>query len=529
VSRGKTKRWQYEVKRAGISGLTTVLAFLLLAASVFSGCQKSGGSEEPGTLNFLIESMPANLDPRIGTDAQSEEIDGLIFDGLVQGGEHKDLAPDLAQNWETPNPLTYVFHLRRGVKYHDGRPFTSADVKYTLDSIISGAVQSTKRGSFGLVESVDTPDDATVVIRLREPYASFIFNLSRLAIGIVPKDSGTGLAQNPVGTGPFKFVGMTPDEEIVLERNSDYFGIVPKIGRLRMRVVPEAVVRALELRKGTADIGGVDSLTPDMIVTLAKDPGLAVDEQPGTQLAYVGFNFNDPILAHREVRQALAYATDRESLIRYLLRGQARPARSLLPPSNWAYDPNVKRYPYDPDEAEQLLDSAGYRRRPDGIRFRITLKTSTEESARLLGEALAAQWSRVGVQIDLRSLEEGTFYADISRGSFQVYEFIWTGYTNDDPDIFDYVFNSKRIPPFGANRGHYHNPELDALLDAQRVEMGRDKRKQLVWKIQEMVAEDEPYIVLWYLDNTCVHRANVFNVHLSPGGDYNFLDQVELK
>jgi peptide/nickel transport system substrate-binding protein len=478
---------------------------------VFSGCQKSDGSKEHGTLNFLIESMPADLDPRIGTDAQSEEIDGLIFDGLVQRGGHKDLVPDLAQSWETPNPLTYVFHLRRGVKFHDGRPFTSTDVKYTLDSIKSGAVQTTKRGSFDLIQSVDTPDDATVVIHLREPYASFIFNLSRLAIGIVPKDSGAGLAQEPIGTGPFKFVSMKPDEEILLERNTDYFGNVAKISRLRMKVVPEAIVRALELRKGTADIGGVDSLTPDMIVTLAKEPGLVVDEQPGTQLAYVGFNFSDPILAHREVRQALAYATDRESLMRYLLRGQARPASSLLPPSNWAYDPHVRKYLYDPDEAERLLDAAGYRRRTDGVRFHVTLKTSTEESARLLGEALADQWRRVGVVVDLRSLEQGTFYADISRGSFQVYELRWTGYTNDDPDIFDYVFNSKRIPPLGANRGHYHNPALDALLDAQRVEMDRGKRKQLVWKIQEMVAEDEPYIALWYLDNTCVHRAEVVN------------------
>ncbi|HVB87765.1 MAG TPA: ABC transporter substrate-binding protein [Candidatus Dormibacteraeota bacterium] len=506
-----------------------LLAFLICAAPLFSGCSKSGSAAEPGTLNFLIESMPTNLDPRIGTDAQSEEIDGLIFDGLVQRNAQMDVAPDLAQSWETPNPLTYIFHLRHGVKFHDGRPFTSADVKYTLDSIMSGKVQTPKRGAFELVQSVDAPDPYTVVIHLREPYASFIFNLSRLAIGIVPKDSGSNFAQDPIGTGPFKFVSMTTDEQVVLERNSNYFGKIPNITRVRMRVVPEAIVRALELRKGTADVGGVDSLTPDMIVTLTKDPDIVVDEQPGTQLAYIGFNFNDPILSHREVRQALAYATDRESLIRYLLRGQARPASSVLPPSNWAYDPNVKKYSYDPAEANRLLDAAGFHRGPDGVRFHITLKTSTEESARLLGEALANQWSRVGVVLDLRSLEPGTFYADISRGSFQLYTLRWTGYTNDDPDIFDYVYNSKRMPPLGANRGHYVNPALDSLLNQQRGEMDRAKRKQLIWKIQEIVAEDEPYIDLWYIDNTCVHRARVTNVHLSPGGDYNFLDQVELK
>jgi ABC-type transport system substrate-binding protein len=506
-----------------------LLALLIAASTVLAGCAKSGSAAGPGTLNFLIEAMPTNLDPRIGTDAQSEEIDGLIFDGLVQRDAQMNVVPDLAQSWETPNPLTYIFHLRLGVKFHDGRPFTSADVKYTLDSIMSGKVQTPKRGAFELVQSVDAPDPDTVVIHLREPYASFIFNLSRLAIGIVPKDSGSDVAQDPIGTGPFKFVSMTTDEEVVLERNPNYFGKVPNIRRLRMRVVPEAVVRALELRKGTADIGGVDSLSPDMIVSLAKEPGIVVDEQPGTQLAYIGFNINDPILSHREVRQALAYATDRQSLIRYLLRGMARPASSLLPPSNWAYDPNVKKYPYDPAETNRLLDAAGFRRGRDGVRFHITLKTSTEESARVLGEALANQWSRVGVVLDLRSLEPGTFYADISRGSFQLYTLRWTGYTNDDPDIFDYVYNSKRMPPLGANRGHYVNPALDALLNQQRVEMDRDKRKQLIWKIQEMVAEDEPYIDLWYIDNTCVHRARVTDVHLSPGGDYNFLDQVELK
>jgi peptide/nickel transport system substrate-binding protein len=516
-------------KRAGGRALRISLLSVVSAAALLSGCRRTSGAGEPSTVDFLIEAMPANLDPRIGTDAQSENIDGLLFDGLVQRDARMNLVPDLARSWEMPNPLTYVFHLRRGVKFHDGRPFSSADVKYTLDSVASGAVQSTKRGSFELIQSVDTPDPFTVVIRLREPYASFIFNLSRLAIGIVPKDSGAGLSQDPVGTGPFKFFSLTPDEQIILERNPDYFGAVPKIGRVRFRVVPEAIVRALELRKGTADIGGVDSLTPDMIVTLAKEPGIVVNEQPGTQLAYVAFNFNDPILSHREVRQALAYATDRDSLIRFLLRGQARPANSLLPPDSWAYDPDAKQYPYDPASANRLLDAAGFPRGPDGVRFRITLKTSTEESARLLGEALANQWQRVGLALDLRSLEPGTFYADITRGSFQLYTLRWTGYTNDDPDIFDYVLNSKRMPPLGANRGHYHNPQIDKLLDEQRAEMDPRKRKLLLWKIQELVARDEPYIDLWYLDDTCVYRARVSAVRLSPGGDYNFLDRIELK
>lgn len=472
--------------------------------------------------------MPINLDPRIGTEAQSQHLHGLIFDSLVAFDEQMKIIPDLATTWDIPNPLTYVFHLRRGVKFHDGRPLTSADVKFTFDSIISGAAASSKRGTFPMVESIETPDEATVIFHLREPFSSFLWNLTLPGIGIVPAGSGKEEAQKPVGTGPFRVASITQDEEIVLERNPDYFGGAPKINRVLFRVVPEAIVRALELRKGTADIGGVNSLTPDMVLALTKVPELIAEEQPGTTFAYVALNFDDPILAHREVRQALAYATDRTTLIRYLLRGQARPASSLLPPNHWAYEPNVQQYAYDPARAEQLLDAAGFARGADGVRIHLTLKTSTEESARLLGEALADQWKRVGVALELRPLENATFVADIGRGSFQLYTFRWIG-ANNDPDIFRYVFSSKRMPPDGANRGHYRNPTLDALIDKQRVEMDMAKRKELLSEIQKIVAEDEPYINLWYVDNVCVHRARVTGIAIAPGGGYDFLDTAELK
>ncbi|HUA02015.1 MAG TPA: ABC transporter substrate-binding protein [Candidatus Aquilonibacter sp.] len=467
--------------------------------------------------------MPTNLDPRIGTDAQAESIDGLIYDGLVQLDARMNLVPDLAERWESPDPLTYVFHLRRGVKFHNGRPFTSADVKYTFDSLMSGEVTSLKRGTFRALKAVDAPDADTVVFHLSEPSASFVSNLTRMAMGIVPAGSGHTPTSDPVGTGPFRFVSMVQDQEIVLERNPDYFGGPPKIPVVRLRVVPDAITRALELRKGTADIGGVNSLTPDMVVALEKQPGIVAEDQPGTHIAYVSFNCTDPILAHREVRQALAYASDRAALIRYLLRGQARAASGLLPPNHWAYEPDVRQYSYDPAQAERLLDSAGFPRGKDGVRFHITMKTSTEESARLLSEALAGEWKRVGVVLDLRPLENATFLSDIQHGSFQLYTFRWVG-ANNDPDIFDYVFSSTRMPPAGANRGRYHTPQLDALIQQEKVEMDREKRKAIVSQIQKIVAEDEPYIDLWYLDNVCVHRTRIAGITLAPTGEYDFLD-----
>jgi peptide/nickel transport system substrate-binding protein len=506
----------------------TSLACLLLLALTLSSCTRTVATE-PGAVNFLIESMPTNLDPRIGTDGPSERIDGLLFDSLVELDEHRIPHGDLAEEWETPDPLTYVFHLRPGVKFHDGRVLTSADVKYTFDSILDRSVTSPKRGAFLLVKSIDAPDPATVIFHLSAPNSGFLLDICRPAVGVVPAGSGNDFASHPIGTGAFRFVNAQQDDHVLLERNDAYFRTPPKIKRVDFRVVPEAIVRALELRKGTADLE-LTSLTPDMIPVLQEQPGIEVTEEPGNNYSYIVFNFDDPVLAKRDVRQALAMATNRKEIIRYLLRGQAREADGPLPPSSWAYEPDIEHFGFHPQEAEHLLDLAGFPRSPGptGMRFKITLKTSTEESTRLLGSALQEQWRAVGVDLEIKPMEIATLFSDLTRGSFQLSTLKWIG-VNSDPEFFEFVFSSKRIPPLGANRGRYHNPALDALMDQARNETDREKRKKLYSKIQKMVAEDVPYLSLWYQDNICVHRNRVSNVHLSPTGDYDFLRFIEAR
>jgi peptide/nickel transport system substrate-binding protein len=517
------------------SYLARRVAALILASAIslcLSACSTGSAQHSPGTVVFLLENSPNNLDPRIGTDATSQYLDSLIFSSLVRRSPQMTVAPDLAESWQIPDPLTYIFHLRPGVRFQNGQPLTSADVKYTLESIISGKVKTPKRGSFTIVREIDTPDPLTVVFHLRQPYASFLGDLMRPAIGIVPRPGTPGgafnPAEHPIGTGPFRFVREVPGEEVVLERNPDYFGKPPNIERVVFRIVPDATTRALELRKGSADIADLNSLPPDTVEALAKDPAIRVTDQPGTIIQYVAINCEDPILRHRRVRQALAYATDRAQIIRYLLRGQARIADDLLPPSNWAYDPNIPRYDFDPARANQLLDEAGFPRGPDGIRFHLTLKTSTDETSRLIAAVLQQQWSQVGIALDLHSLEFGTFYADITHGAFQLYVLRWIG-ANTDPDIFYYVFDSKQIPPAGANRGRYINPELDRLLEEARVEPDQAKRKQLYAQVQQIIARDQPYLNLWYLDNVAVHRARITNVHIDPAGGYDFLTSIVLE
>ncbi len=473
--------------------------------------------------------MPTNLDPRIGIDAQSERIDSLIFDSLVELDTQRIPHGDLAETWEMPDPVTYVFHLRPGVKFQDGRLLTSADVKYTFDSIMDGSVTTSKRGTLRLVKSIEAPDPATVIVHLSEPNGGFLTDICRPALGVVPAGAGSGAAEHPIGTGPFRFVSAQQDDNVMLERNAAYFRTLPKIDQVRFRVVPEAVVRALELRKGTADLE-VSSLAPDMIPVLRQQSSLDVTEQPGTNYAYVAFNFENPVLARREVRKALALATNREEIIRYLYRGQARLADGPLPSNSWAHEPDITRYGYDPQQAEQLLDSAGLPRRLEygEMRLRLTLKTSTEESTRLLGAVLQEQWRKVGVDLELRSMEPATLSADIARGDFELYTLRWIG-ANNDPEFYEFAFSSKRIPPMGGNRGHYSNPQVDALLDQARVESDREKRRELFSKVQKIIAEDLPYVSLWFMDNVSVHRKRISDVQISPTGDYDFLSSIEAR
>lgn len=428
---------------------------------------------------------------------------------------------DLAESWQTPDPLTYVFHLRNGVKFHDGRALTSADVKATFDFILNPAHRSPKRGAFRTVSSIEAPDPGTVVFHLKEPYASFTSNLVRPAVGIVPANAGSDFSQKLIGSGPFRFVSQRQDDEVVLQRNDSYFRGAPRLSRVRFRVVPDAVVRALELRKGSADVE-MSSLSPDIIPVLARQSSLSVSQRTGTNCTYLGFNLEDPILVRREVRQALAYATDREALIRYLLHGQARVAPGILPPNHWAYEPNVTQYSLDTARAEKILDSAGFPRDARGVRLHITLKTSTDEQYRLIGAALQEQWRRAGVELELRPLEFATLLSDSVKGNYQITLLRWLG-ANNDPDIFEFVFSSKRFPPDGANRGHYRNPQIDQLTELIRGEANQEKRKELCSQTQKILADDLPYLPLWFSDVISVHRRSLGELPLSPTADYDFL------
>lgn len=496
-------------------------AFCILLALLLPSCAQK---PDPNTVVMLIESGPTNLDPRVGLDAFSERIDQLIFDALLTRDDHFDVQPGLAERWEAPDPRTYIFHLRRGVRFHDGRPLTSRDVKWTFDSILTGAVKTGKVSAYRYVASIEAPDDLTVIFHMKEPDAMLPWNVSEGASGIVPYGSGPEFNRHPIGSGPFRFVSLQLDKDVVLERNDDYWGAKPKITRVRFAIVPDFTTQALELRKGSADIA-LNSLTPDTVLTLERDPRLEVERAPGSIYNYLAFNLTDPILKDERVRQAIACAIDRQQLVRYLWRDMARPAASPLPPESWAYDAGIPAWNHDPERARRLLDQAGYPA-VNGVRFHLLYKTTPLEVPRLQAAIFQQQLREVGIVLDIRTLEFGTFFTDIVKGAFQMYSLRWIG-GNEAPDIFD-VFYSGNVPPRGANRGHYSNPQVDALIEAGRRETGEAKRKQIYTQIQQIVGRELPYVSILYLDNVLVHSRRVHNLHLDPSGNYNFLKTAEL-
>ena len=497
------------------------LSFCVFIA--FCGCSRV---PDPNTVVMLIESSPTNLDPRIGTDGPSERIYELIFDALLRRDDHFNLRPGLAEAWESPDPLTYVFHLRSGVRFHDGRPLTSADVKWTFDSLLKGDLRTAKAGTYQSIASVEAPDAATVVFHLKRPNVSLPWNLSEGAIGVIPAGSGSNFSRKLIGSGPFRFVSQEQDKEVVLERNLDYWDAKPSIPRVRLVVVPDATTRILELRKGSADIA-INAFTADAVETIRRKGVLQVQQSPGTIYAYIGMNLRDPILKDVRVRQAIAHAIDREALVRYLWRNEAQLADSVLPPQSWAHTDSGK-HSFDPQKARDLLDDAGYRDEKPGGRFHLTMKTSTEESTRLLAAVLQQQLREVGIALDIKTFEPATFLSDVGKGEFQIYSLRWIG-GNEDPDMFDLIFNSARTPPKGANRGFYSNPRVDTLIAQGSAEPDQNKRKQIYAEVQKIVADDLPYINLWYYDNVAVHSKRLADVELSPSGNYNFLTTAHLK
>ncbi len=440
--------------------------------------------------------------------------------------DHLRVIPKVAERLDHPDPLTYVATLRRGVKFHDGHELTSADVVYTFAGYIDPASVSPLKGGFRELASVEARDRYTVVFTLKTPFASFPINL---VFPIVPDGAPPSLREHPIGTGPYRFVRYAVDDRVELAAFDEYYDGRPKNDGLVLKIIPDDIMRGLELRKGVTDVV-INDLTPDIAYQLKNIPRLQQAESPGVDYQYLGLNLRDPILKDQRVRQALAYAIDRQAIVDYLRRGLAAPAVGLMPPLSWAFAPDAFSFPLDPARARALLDDAGYPD-PDGAgpepRLRLSLKISnTQEFNRLQAAVIQQDLRTVGVDLDIRTYEFATLYADVLAGNFQLYSLQWTAGSLADPDILRRVFHSKQVPPAGFNRGYFSDPHVDVLLDEAAASTDEAQRLELFQEVQRLVALQVPYISLWNKTNFVVAQRSLGGVRSSPAGDLLFLKDV---
>jgi peptide/nickel transport system substrate-binding protein len=479
-----------------------------------------------GELIVAVQSSPNNFDPRVGTDEVSQRAHQLVYSNLMTLDDNLRVVPWLAERLENPDPLTYVVHVRRGVKFHDGHELTSKDVVYTFTSLMAPDFVSPRKGAYRIVEGISALDDYSVQFKLKEPFGSFPV---QLVIPIVPAGADASLRSFPIGTGPYRFVRYDVDDRLVLSAFEGYYDGLPNNSGVVMKIIPDDTMRGLELRKGTVDIV-INDIAPDIAHQLQEDGRLRVVTSPGTDYQYIGFNLRDPLLADLRVRHAISHAIDRQAIVDHLRRGLARVAVGLLPPVSWAFEPNVPAFPRDLARARQLLDEAGHRD-PDGDgplpRFTISLKISTVEFIRLQATVIQQDLRQIGVDLDVRSYEFATLYADVLKGNFQMFTLQWVGGAVADPDILRRVFHSQQVPPSGFNRGFYSNPAVDRALEIATLSTDEEERKRLFAEAQRLIAADAPYVSIWNKTNVAVTQPSISDLRLTPIGDFSVLKDAK--
>lgn len=492
------------------------MVFLIFFFLIHASCSKK--IEQQTALRVGLESNPTNLDPRFATDATSSRLGQLIFSSLVKLDSHAMPVGDLAERWEVVNGKKYVFYLRHGVKFHDGRELTAHDVKGTFLSVMDNATSSPYKKAYSdIIKDIEVGDKYTVTFNLKRAHAPFLVDM---VFPIIPSSPSVAddFQSTLIGSGPFKFEKFVMDEYIELSANKDYYASPPNVERIKFRIIPENNVRVLEIKKGSLDFIQND-ITPDLLPLLEKDPTLTIIKGSGTNYTYIGFNLKDDVLSNKNLRKAIAHGIDINLIIQEVLKGQAVQAKGLLASSNWAHNPDVMLYEHDPAKAKQLLDEAGYTD-PDGNgplpRLKLTFKTSQNELANRVAEVLQAQLKNIGIEITISRYEWGTFYDFIKKGDFQIYTLTWVGIS--EPDMYYNVFHSSSIPPNGANRGRFENERLDKLLSSARETADTDKRKQIYFEVQQIAAEELPYISLWHPINVAVMKNNIKQFELYPSG-----------
>jgi peptide/nickel transport system substrate-binding protein len=535
-------------RRARVRALLAWAGGLGLAAAcngpIDSRVDESAAAGPPAYGDTFIEASIGDIGgliPTLTSDQSSYEVGGLIYDGLIKTDKDLNLAPAMAQSWTySRDCLDLTFRLRRDIKWHDGYPFTAADVVFTYEAMINPKTPAPFKEGFLLVKSVDVPDPYTVRVHYDKPYARAV---ETWGTSILPKhllqsfaDAGTlrESPQNsqPVGTGPYRFQEWKPGEKVVLVSNPDYYEGRPYLSRIVYRVIPSQATIFLELKANGVDY--VNTLTGIQYARQTEYPAFRKAyhkfRYPASDYTFLGFNLKDPRFADRRVRQAFAHAINKQELIDGVRLGLAREATGPIRPGTWAYTDKVPRFDYDPEKAKALLAEAGWKDRDgDGVvedstgkRFTLTIRTNQgNDERKKIAEIVQQRLKEIGVQADIQLIEWAAFIKEFVKP--RRFEVVVLGLgTGIDPDQY-VVWHSSQRGPDQMNRTGYDNPEVDRLLEAGRTSCVQSERVRYYHRIQEILAGDLPMIFLYYRDALPVVASRIRGVIPSPSGImYNF-------
>jgi len=495
--------------RSPFSNLVAELCCLCLALSLLAGCAQPPDS----VLRFGLPSAPATLDPRLATDAAAARLCRLLYIAPVDFDSAFRPQPALMR-WDMLAPDRYVFRLQREARFHDGTVISAEDVAATYRSVLDPTLASPHHGALAHIASIEATDKGTLEIRLTRPDPLFP---GLLTLGVLPARELESASRPTVftGSGGFRLAAPFNPQRIQLERLEDG-------QRIDFLVVPNETTRALKLARGELDLvqGGI---SPELTEWLSHEPGVSVQRVRGTVYTYLGFNLAEGPTRDPLVRRAIALAIDREALVRHVFKAQARLAEGVLVPEHWAGVAAPEPLKHDPAQSRQLLAELGY-----GLAqpLELTYKTSNDFFRRRIATILQDQLAVVGIRLIIRSHDWGTFFGDIRRGDFELYALSWVGLQL--PDIFRQAFHSTSVPPAGANRGRYASADADALIEQAERAPDEASRAAGYRAVQRLLAQDLPYVSLWFEDIVVVQGGRVVGYDTDMNGHYDGLLNTRL-
>jgi peptide/nickel transport system substrate-binding protein len=469
-----------------------------------------------GMLRVGLDVDADTLDPRLSKNTSGFRVKELAFNGLVAIGPDYSPVPDLAEKWDNPDDKTWVFHLRQGVKFHDGSDVTANEVKYTYESVLDQSFNSPVRAFYVSVDKVDATDKNTVTFTLNAPFAPF---LSYMDLAIVPQASASksDFGTKPIGTGPFKVDTWNTGDSIDLSAFDGFYGGRANLDRVRLKVVPDNSARVVALESGDLDF--VQSpLSPQDVSRIQSAAKLKVDRTPAAGYTYVNLNTADPILSDKKVRQALSHLVNKQQIIDTIYKGIGKPANGPIVPGMWAYSSDIPSYDYSPDKAKQLLDDAGWKVGSDGVRTKdgqklgLVVRTHSEDPDRKqLIQVLQSEFQGVGIDASTNTVEFPAFFQDVQDGKYQVGVIGWLNLADPDRATFrQFTIDGP------ANYGKYKNDQVDSLLKQARTTLDQTKAKGLYTDAVKQIVDDAPYIFVQYQEYIAMYTPKLQGYVINP-------------